>query len=81
MIKRFTKEAIKALEHMDAATRRRIGRGIQGIPAGDIKRLTGNTGVHRLRVGDWRILFSYADGGVYIKAILPRGGAYKKKER
>ena len=35
-------------------------------------------GTYRLRVGDWRILFSYPeDGIILIEKIGPRGDVYK----
>lgn len=62
---------------MDTTTRRRIAKAIDKIPAGDIKKLKGQDGF-RLRVGDYRILFSSHGNAFFIKAILPRGEAYKR---
>ena len=44
--------------------------------ANNVKALQGARGGFRLRVGDWRVLFT-ADGTVMaISRIAPRGGAY-----
>ena len=44
--------------------------------ANNIKALKGESGVYRLRIGDWRILFT-ADGEIVaIIRIAPRGSAY-----
>jgi mRNA interferase RelE/StbE len=74
----YSKQAEKAINGMDAATRARIKDGINKIPAGDIKKLKGYAATFRLRIGDWRILFEMTESGVTVKAILPRGEAYKK---
>jgi mRNA interferase RelE/StbE len=75
---RLSKNAAKTLRGLDAPTRERIAAGIRGIPKGDIKPLVGYKGTLRLRVGDWRILFSYADeNNILIERISPRGEAYK----
>ena len=46
-----------------------------------VKSLTGSLkGDYRLRVGDWRVLFTpdYSNKILHVYAILPRGSAYKK---
>ncbi len=62
---------------MDAQTRARIKDGVNKIPAGDIKKLKGYAATFRLRIGDWRILYEITENGITVKAILPRGDAYK----
>ena len=74
MIVTYYKPAIKALERIDAATRQRIRQAIHAIPQGDIKRLRGHTELYRLRVGDWRILFSYLDNDTILVEKLSPGG-------
>ena len=74
----YAKQAIKVIARLDSPTKQRIRRGISDIPLGDIKRLQGHTELYRLRVGDWRILFSYPDAEtVLIERVSPRGEAYK----
>ena len=74
----YAKQAVKMIARLDTPTKQRIGRGISGIPLGDIKRLRGHVELYRLRIGDWRVLFSYPDAGtVLIEKISPRGEVYK----
>lgn len=74
----YSKVAIKTLRTMDEKTRLRVKSGVDAIPAGDIKPLHGTQNTYRLRIGDWRILFSYKDAGnVLVSKISPRGDAYK----
>ncbi len=46
----ITKSAKKAMKKMDKATRNRMIAAVNGIPAGDIKRLRGYEDNFRLRV-------------------------------
>jgi len=74
----YSRAAVKAINSMDKVTKQRIKAGIENIPQGDIKPLKGSPGTYRLRVGDWRILFSYTeDDTILIEKIGPRGGVYK----
>ena len=73
----LSKQAIKVLARIDAPTRERIAQAILKLPKGDIRPVQGHTGLYRLRVGGWRILYSYADAGLLIIDIGPRGGVYK----
>ncbi|MCL2321066.1 MAG: type II toxin-antitoxin system RelE/ParE family toxin [Oscillospiraceae bacterium] len=74
----YYKQAVKVLEHMDYATKHRIKCGIESMPKGDIKKLRGHIELYRLRIGDWRILFSYIDNEtVLIEKISTRGEVYK----
>lgn len=74
----YTKSAIKTISAMDSQTKQRIKQGIEGIPAGDIKPLQGYQGLYRLRVGKWRVVFSYhAKNTILIEKIASRGDVYK----
>lgn len=46
---------------------------------GDALKLAGEGGLYRLRVGDWRVIFSYEDGGLVVLAlrVLNRRDAYR----
>ncbi len=47
---------------------------------GDIRRLQGTRDeIFRLRIGDWRLLFSQDLGAatLVVRRVLPRGGAYQ----
>lgn len=74
----YARAAVKVINGMDKATKQRIKSAIEKIPAGDIKPLRGSSGSYRLRVGGWRILFSYPeDGIILIEKVGPRGDVYK----
>ena len=74
----YSKQAAKYINGLNATSQQRIRQGISKIPDGDIKPLKGMPGNYRLRIGDWRVLFDYADGNIVrIKKISPRGQAYK----
>ena len=74
----YSKSAVKAIASMNKKTKLRIKEAIEGIPAGDIKPLRGSSSLYRLRVGNWRIVFSYPrDGALLIQRIAPRGDVYK----
>ena len=74
----YAKAAVKVINGMDKATKQRVRTAIEKIPAGDIKPLKGSNGSFRLRVGSWRILFSYPEYNIIlIEKIGPRGDVYK----
>ena len=74
----YSKQAVKAIGRIDGIMKQRIKQGIEGIPKGDIVSLQGAPGHYRLRVGDWRILFSYEESDIIrINKIAPRGEVYK----
>ena len=74
----YSKQAVKDISRLDSITKVRIKKGIEGIPKGDIKKLRGHNELYRLRVGFWRILFTYPNNKtVLIEEISPRGEAYK----
>jgi len=44
-----------------------------------VRRLQGMDEVYRLRVGDWRVIFSYQDDlTILVHRVRPRGDAYKE---
>lgn len=74
----YSKRAVKSINSMDSHTKRRMKTAIEGIPAGDIKPLKGSRGSYRLRVGGWRIIFSYpTKDTILIDKIESRGEVYK----
>lgn len=76
----FSPRARKDFMEMDRQTKERIKEAVEGIPLkGDIKKLRGFEGRFRLRVGDWRILYSLykKERKVVITEILPRKEAYR----
>ena len=73
----ITKTAVKNIRKLDALTRERILNGINKLPFGDVKRLQGFDNYYRLRIGDFRIIFSPDGNNITVLAVLPRGEAYK----
>jgi len=78
MIKTYAKKAVKDIKKINNPDKLRIKLGIEELPKGDVKKLIGHDNLYRLRVGVWRIIFSYADKHtVLIEEIEPRGSIYK----
>lgn len=73
----ITKTAIKSIKRLDTPTRERILNAINKLPLGDIKRLQGYSNYYRLRIGDFRVIYSSENDTITISDVLPRGEAYK----
>lgn len=53
------KKAMKFIEKQDAVQRKRIITAIYALPLiGDVSKVEGYENVYRLRVGDYRVIFS-----------------------
>jgi mRNA interferase RelE/StbE len=79
---RWTHRASKDLARLDRQTQRRIVAAVERFAQtghGDVKRLSGlEEEIFRLRVGDWRILFSRSEVlGIRVLRVSPRSGAYQ----
>lgn len=77
------KKAKKFIDKLPKNERKRIALEIEQLPNGeDIKRLKGenNKGLFRLRVGDYRIIYSVDNGELIVYAIDAgnRGEIYKR---
>ncbi|MEW6048839.1 MAG: type II toxin-antitoxin system RelE/ParE family toxin [Bacillota bacterium] len=81
-----SREAEKALKRQDRLQRMRLREAIDGLqdnpypgPGRDVDPVRGVPGLWRLRVGDFRVLFTVdkARRVVYIIAVRPRGQAYR----
>jgi len=79
---RFAPPARRDLKRLDPPVQRRILDALDKFVAdprsGDIRKL--NSAQWRLRVGDWRVRFSFDDEKqvVVILRVLPRGRAYDR---
>lgn len=74
----YSRAAVKVINSMDRATKQRIRNAVELLPKGDVKPLSGSIRLYRLRVGSWRIVFSYPDRDTaLIEKIAPRGDVYK----
>ena len=75
----YSKKAFKVISRLDVTTKQRIRAAVNGLPDGDTKHLSGSNGTWRLRVGDWRVLFSYPKNDcILVEKIAPRGQVYKE---
>ena len=75
----YSQKAVKTINRLDSSTKQRVRQSINNLPDGDVKKLTGKINTWRLRIGNWRILFSYPDKNVIlIEKIAPRGQVYKE---
>ena len=71
-------KAAKYLQGMREPGKGRIIRALEKLPEGNEVALQGVQGLFRLRVGDWRVVFSYpAQDSILIEQIGPRGDIYK----
>lgn len=76
----YEKRCLKYLNKLDKNTQLRIIKVINELPLGDVKKLQGGSDNYRLRVGDFRIIFSKNDERLIILIIEigPRGGIYNR---
>ncbi|MDR0936023.1 MAG: type II toxin-antitoxin system RelE/ParE family toxin [Oscillospiraceae bacterium] len=74
------KKARKFIKSQPAFQQRRLHKAIGNLPSGgDIKYLSGNKEAFRLRVGNYRVIFT-KDNDVYIVTVVDidnRGQIYK----
>jgi mRNA interferase RelE/StbE len=79
----WTKRALRELARLDRATQDRIIAAVDelaGSQRGEVRRIKGTSEeVFRLRVGDWRVIFTYeSEATVLVLRVRPRGDAYKR---
>ncbi|KDE46740.1 type II toxin-antitoxin system RelE/ParE family toxin [Geobacillus sp. CAMR5420] len=78
----YRKAAVKFIARQDKDVQERLAFGLQGLlaipPQGDIKKLKGQDGLYRLRIGTYRVLFriDHEERIIYIEAIGNRGDVY-----
>lgn len=77
------RKPLKFVAKQDKPTRKRIMDSLVALtkipPEGDIKSLKGYSGLYRLRVGDFRVIYEvdHKERVVYVVAIGNRGDVYK----
>lgn len=74
------KPAKKFIDRLPDHEKRRIVAAIERLPNnGDIKKLQGASGYYRLRVGDYRIIYTVDNGALIICVVAAgnRGDIYK----
>jgi mRNA interferase RelE/StbE len=80
---RYTKAAAKALTKMPSNTAQLIRGKIRQYAAdpaslaNDVKKLGGYEDEYRLRVGDWRVVFSQDGIILDVLKVRPRGSTYE----
>jgi mRNA interferase RelE/StbE len=78
----YSREAQKTLRRIDAATARSIREKLKlvardpGALANNVKALKGDGGLKRLRVGDWRAIYTEDLLVLFVIRVAPRGAAY-----
>jgi len=73
---------VRTLSRIDGAASRRIRDKIGQLAAepealaNNVRALKGPGGLKRLRVGDWRVIFTETLVVVAVQKVAPRGSAY-----
>lgn len=66
----YDKAAVKFIKKQSPAQQRRILEAVHALPdEGDRKQLKGHRGLYRLRVGDYRIIYSVDNGKLIVRAV------------
>ena len=78
----WTGPASRDMRRLDQNVARRIREAVRRLgeqERGDIRRLRGQEQEWRLRVGDWRVIFTYDDQEhtIYVGRVLHRREAYR----
>ena len=79
----YSKSAVRSLSRLPANTSKLIRSKIEAYAAdpasmsNNVKALKGELGILRLRVGDWRVLFSDDGEVIAIIRIASRGEVYR----
>jgi mRNA-degrading endonuclease RelE of RelBE toxin-antitoxin system len=77
----WRQRAVKDLDRLSPEMKRRVLVAVKklGDGVGDVRRLEGiEPPLYRLRIGDWRILFTHEESGATkIQRVLPRDKAYR----
>ncbi len=73
----YSKKAIKALKNIHPKESKKIVLAIDKLPEGDVKNLKGENNRFRLRVGNYRVLYSIEDKAYSIYKIAKRNDVYR----
>jgi len=76
----FSKKAAKFFKDQPPQQQKRLVQAISKLPEGDIRLLKGYDDIYRLRVGDYRIIFTIEENELLIRILIigNRGDVYKK---
>ena len=73
-------EALEQLRALPKDQRQRIGQKLDALQTdlqGDVKKLAGQEGKYRLRVGSFRVLFTLEKDLIFVHAVKDRKDAYR----
>jgi mRNA interferase RelE/StbE len=76
----IAEEALAQLRALPREQRRRIGERLDTLQTdlhGDIKKLAGQEGKYRLRVGPFRVLFTLEKDQIFVHVVKDRKDAYR----
>jgi mRNA interferase RelE/StbE len=79
----YSRDAVRTLTRIDRATSKRIRRKIEQLArepealANNVRALKGGGGLMRLRVGDWRVIYTEDLVVLLVVRVAPRGSAYE----
>jgi mRNA interferase RelE/StbE len=78
----YSSEAVRTLRRIDRSTSKRIRAKVEMLARGpealanNVKALKGGGGLMRLRVGDWRVIYTADLVVLLVLKVAPRGAAY-----
>ncbi len=78
----YSKDALRTLRRMPSNLSVLIRSKIMqyaadpSSPANNVKALKGEVGIYRLRLGDWRVIFSEDGVVIAVIQVAPRGGIH-----
>jgi mRNA interferase RelE/StbE len=76
----ISEEALEQMRRLSREDRRRIGDRLDALQAdlhGDVKKLAGRKGKYRLRVGNFRVLFTLENDLIFVHLVRDRKDAYR----
>ncbi|MET1113279.1 MAG: type II toxin-antitoxin system RelE/ParE family toxin [Allosphingosinicella sp.] len=79
---RYLRKASRELDQVDRRTARRIRNKIERLAvnpaalANNVSALKGGSGLMRLRIGGWRVIYINDQDVLLVLKIAPRGSAY-----
>ena len=79
----YSNRAHRQLQSLDPAITRRVLRALERLAVrehGDVLRVRGRDRTWRLRVGDWRVFFTFEfpDRTIRVLGVLHRSEAYRE---
>lgn len=78
----YSRDAANTLARIDRATSKRIRTKVEQLAvdpdslANNVRALKGGAGLMRLRVGEWRVIYTDTLVVLLVTKVRPRGSAY-----